>query len=102
MIIEERFNAIPDQGRPYGTSVSGSRQLSSEHQQSAVRAQEPRIVQLQPDMIVVPMSVLNQIIEEKVKLRVKQFEESMRSSQMLEMRVKQLEDSLILIGKSSV
>ena len=45
-------------------------------------------------MIIVSPTQLEKIFQDKVKLRLKQYEEEMKSSQQLEMRVKHLEDSL--------
>lgn len=53
-------------------------------------------------MIIISANQLEALIEEKVKLRIKQHEDQLRSSQQLEARVKSLEESVMQLNRSTM
>ncbi|CAL6049313.1 Conserved_hypothetical protein [Hexamita inflata] len=102
--VEEKFNLIEDRIQNQPVSLSQNNQtVQYQPAQSMVRQEvSPRIVQLPSDVIIISPQQLEKLVEDKVKLKLKQYEDQLRNSQHLELRVKQLEDSLLNLGKSSV
>lgn len=98
--VQYQGSAVNQQSQPYSNyAISGDNDRTS-----GFRGDQKgqRIISISDDMIIISANQLEALIEEKVKLRIKQHEDQLRSSQQLEARVKSLEESVMQLNRSTM